>query len=138
MLLLLGPAHSSHVILVSSIMEISKDPSSVPNRGRTLVAVNITFAVAAVLANILRCYVRLGMVKAFGNDDWLMAFATVSSLFSSNPLTDRSSCHSSLMLLFLPLASGMALAATTKTSPTTTLLLRDVAGIFATCSTLSL
>jgi hypothetical protein len=58
-------------------MEISKDPHSVPNRGPELVAVNITFAVAAIIANMLRCYVRMSMVRAFGLDDWLMSLATV-------------------------------------------------------------
>lgn len=58
-------------------MEISKDPHSVPNRGSELVAVNITFTVAAIVANMLRCYVRISMVRAFGLDDWLMSLATV-------------------------------------------------------------
>ncbi|KAF2797093.1 hypothetical protein K505DRAFT_299077 [Melanomma pulvis-pyrius CBS 109.77] len=59
-------------------MERSKDPSSVPNRGPELVAVNIAFMTAALIANFLRCYVRMTMVKAFGVDDWLMAVATTA------------------------------------------------------------
>ncbi|KAF2704937.1 hypothetical protein K504DRAFT_104160 [Pleomassaria siparia CBS 279.74] len=59
-------------------MENSKDPSTVPNRGPVLVAVNITFVTAALLANVLRCFVRLHLVRAFGIDDWLMVVATVA------------------------------------------------------------
>jgi hypothetical protein len=62
----------------TSAMESSKDPHSVPNRGPELVAVNLTFTVAALIANMLRCYVRMAMVKAFGLDDWLMSLATVT------------------------------------------------------------
>ena len=51
---------------------------AVPNRGPELLAVNIAFVTTAVSACLLRCYVRLRMVKAFGLDDWLMVIATVS------------------------------------------------------------
>ena len=51
--------------------------SNIPNRGPELLAVDIAFLVTALIANILRCYVRMSMVKGFGVDDWLMAFATV-------------------------------------------------------------
>ena len=54
--------------------------SSIPNRGPELLAVDVAFMSAALLANLLRCYVRISMVKAFGVDDWLMAFATVRIL----------------------------------------------------------
>ncbi|KAF4783300.1 hypothetical protein HER10_EVM0008434 [Colletotrichum scovillei] len=47
----------------------------VENRGPELLAVNIFFVSAAVLATALRCYVRAGLVKAFGTDDWLMVLA---------------------------------------------------------------
>jgi len=50
---------------------------AVPNRGPELLAVNIAFVTTAILACLLRCYVRLFMVKAFGRDDWLMVIATV-------------------------------------------------------------
>lgn len=49
------------------------------NRGPELLGVDIAFMVTAILANVLRCYVRIRMVKAFGRDDWLMVVATVSS-----------------------------------------------------------
>lgn len=49
----------------------------VENRGPELLAVNIFFVSAAVLATALRCYVRAGLVKAFGTDDWLMVLALV-------------------------------------------------------------
>ncbi|KAK1908997.1 hypothetical protein P3342_011074 [Pyrenophora teres f. teres] len=50
---------------------------AVPNRGPELLAVNIAFVTTAILACLLRCYVRIFMVKAFGRDDWLMVIATV-------------------------------------------------------------
>lgn len=49
----------------------------IENRGSELLAVNIFFISAAVLATALRCYVRAGLVKAFGTDDWLMVLALV-------------------------------------------------------------
>ncbi|KAF2110338.1 hypothetical protein BDV96DRAFT_501034 [Lophiotrema nucula] len=48
-----------------------------PNRGPQLLGVDIAFMATALIANALRCYVRLTMVKAFGTDDWLMAVATI-------------------------------------------------------------
>ncbi|KAK3940935.1 hypothetical protein QBC46DRAFT_113282 [Diplogelasinospora grovesii] len=48
------------------------------DRGPELSAVNISFLVVAVIAISLRCIVRVGIVKAFGIDDWLMAFAACS------------------------------------------------------------
>ncbi|KAF6804786.1 integral membrane protein [Colletotrichum sojae] len=47
----------------------------VENRGPELLGVNIFFTVAAIIATALRCYVRAGIVKAFGRDDWLMVLA---------------------------------------------------------------
>lgn len=47
------------------------------NRGPELLGVDIAFGATAVLANGLRCFVRLKMVKAFGTDDYLMTAATV-------------------------------------------------------------
>ena len=52
---------------------------AIPNRGAELKGVNIAFLSAAVIANVLRCYVRIRMVKAFGIDDYLMVGSTVSS-----------------------------------------------------------
>jgi len=51
---------------------------AIPNRGPELIGVNIAFLAAAIIANLLRCIVRVKMVKAFGVDDWLMVGATVS------------------------------------------------------------
>lgn len=48
---------------------------SIPDRGPELLGVNITFIVLAACAYLLRCFVRIKMVKAFGRDDWLMGFA---------------------------------------------------------------
>jgi len=39
--------------------------------------VNIAFVATAVLAYMLRVFVRVKMVKAFGFDDWLMGIAMV-------------------------------------------------------------
>jgi hypothetical protein len=51
---------------------------AIPNRGPELIGVNIAFLATAIIANLLRCFVRVRMVKAFGVDDWLMVGATVS------------------------------------------------------------
>lgn len=59
--------------------------SSIPNRGPELLGVDIAFMCSALMANVLRCYVRLKMVKAFGFDDWLMAIATVGTPSSTTP-----------------------------------------------------
>ncbi|KAG9189862.1 hypothetical protein G6011_06730 [Alternaria panax] len=50
---------------------------AIPNRGPELLAVNIAFVTTAILACLLRIYVRIRMVKAFGRDDWLMVLATL-------------------------------------------------------------
>lgn len=51
----------------------------VENRGPELLGVNIFFITAAIIATALRCYVRAGIVKAFGRDDALMVLALVRS-----------------------------------------------------------
>ena len=43
--------------------------SSIPNRGPELLAIDAVFMSLAIVANSLRCYVRISMVKAFGLDD---------------------------------------------------------------------
>ncbi|KAJ4356956.1 hypothetical protein N0V95_002899 [Ascochyta clinopodiicola] len=50
---------------------------AIPNRGPELVGVNVAFVATAVIANALRCIVRVKMVKAFGVDDWLMVASTI-------------------------------------------------------------
>ncbi|EAT91617.2 hypothetical protein SNOG_00122 [Parastagonospora nodorum SN15] len=54
---------------------------SIPNRGPELLGVNIAFVATAVLAYMLRVFVRVKMVKAFGFDDWLMGMAMLFMLF---------------------------------------------------------
>ncbi|KAK8067229.1 integral membrane protein [Apiospora hydei] len=49
------------------------DPSE--NRGPQLMAVVIVFLITATTANTMRCYTRIGVVKAFGVDDWTMLIA---------------------------------------------------------------
>ncbi|KAK8101503.1 hypothetical protein PG999_011877 [Apiospora kogelbergensis] len=51
------------------------DPSE--NRGPQLLAVVITLLTTATLTNAMRCYTRIGIVKAFGVDDWTMMIAHV-------------------------------------------------------------
>ena len=56
----------------------------VENRGPQLAAVCGTFVATAFVATALRCYARVRLVKAFGWDDWCMAFAAVCfSLYGS-------------------------------------------------------
>ncbi|KAK8017714.1 hypothetical protein PG993_014040 [Apiospora rasikravindrae] len=47
------------------------------NRGPQLLAVVITFLIIATAANVMRCYTRIGVVKAFGVDDWTMLIAYI-------------------------------------------------------------
>ncbi|KAF9873031.1 integral membrane protein [Colletotrichum karsti] len=47
----------------------------IENRGPELLGVNVFFVTTAIIATALRCYVRAGLVKAFGRDDWLMLLA---------------------------------------------------------------
>lgn len=51
--------------------------ADIPDRGPQLKAINIFFLVVTLVAILLRSYVRLAMVKAFGVDDYLMVLATV-------------------------------------------------------------
>ncbi|KAL7802365.1 hypothetical protein V8C44DRAFT_353411 [Trichoderma aethiopicum] len=52
--------------------------AAVENRGPQLLAVILTLLVFAFTATLLRCYVRIKLVKAFGLDDYLMVAALVS------------------------------------------------------------
>lgn len=49
----------------------------IENRGPELLGVNVAFLTAALVSILLRCFVRVFMVKAFGVDDWLMVVAAV-------------------------------------------------------------
>ncbi|RSL61736.1 hypothetical protein CEP54_006105 [Fusarium duplospermum] len=53
---------------------------AVENRGPELQAVCYTLATAAVISTLLRCFVRVRLVKNFGFDDWCMCTALVSFL----------------------------------------------------------
>ncbi|KAK6215534.1 hypothetical protein QIS74_08553 [Colletotrichum tabaci] len=62
--------------------------AEIENRGPQLVTVGITLVTTAVIATVLRCYVRLFLVKNFGVDDWCMLGAITSFiLFVSCALT---------------------------------------------------
>ncbi|KAK8022297.1 hypothetical protein PG993_013064 [Apiospora rasikravindrae] len=64
------------------------DGVDIPNRGPELQAVCIALLVLAVTAVALRCYTRVFILRAFGLDDAVMVFATVSFiLFTSSALT---------------------------------------------------
>lgn len=52
--------------------------ADIPNRGPELQAVCIALLVLAVVATALRCYTRVFILRAFGLDDGVMVFATVS------------------------------------------------------------
>jgi hypothetical protein len=43
-----------------------------------ILAITGSFFAAAALVVLLRCYVRVSMLKVFGIDDWVMMFAMVS------------------------------------------------------------
>jgi hypothetical protein len=49
----------------------------IDNRGPPLQVVCYVFGVLASVATLLRCYVRLYLVKSFGVDDYFMALALV-------------------------------------------------------------
>lgn len=50
---------------------------AVENRGPELLYVCAVMVSLAFVSTVLRVYVRLGIVKAFGIDDWFMVAATV-------------------------------------------------------------
>lgn len=50
----------------------------VENRGPELFVVCVVLLCASVVVSLLRVYTRLGVVKAWGLDDWTMSFAAVS------------------------------------------------------------
>ncbi|KAI1484399.1 hypothetical protein F5X96DRAFT_457312 [Biscogniauxia mediterranea] len=52
--------------------------ATVEDRSPELLKVCIILLTTTVIATALRCYTRLGLVKAFGADDWTMMAATVS------------------------------------------------------------
>ncbi|KAK4457602.1 hypothetical protein QBC42DRAFT_278750 [Cladorrhinum samala] len=50
----------------------------VPDRGPALFIVNTVGAILAGISCILRCYVRVRILKSFGLDDWLILLSTVT------------------------------------------------------------
>ena len=51
------------------------------DRGHELFAVSIPFLVLSWVTMGLRVYVRVGMLKSFGIDDWAMAVTLVSLIY---------------------------------------------------------
>ena len=49
-----------------------------------IIAITTVFHVLALISVGLRLYVRLGMVKAAGRDDWTMVASAVSAMFRKN------------------------------------------------------
>ncbi|KAI9159102.1 hypothetical protein HJFPF1_07110 [Paramyrothecium foliicola] len=47
------------------------------SRATELICVNVIFLAASLISIVLRCYVRLFMVRSWGLDDWLMALAAI-------------------------------------------------------------
>ncbi|KAK4222007.1 hypothetical protein QBC38DRAFT_107047 [Podospora fimiseda] len=57
------------------------------NRGPALLGIDIAAAALAFIATVLRCFVRIRLVKSFGLDDWLMLGAMVSfALYSASSI----------------------------------------------------
>ncbi|PNH44913.1 hypothetical protein VD0004_g2861 [Verticillium dahliae] len=51
--------------------------AAIENRGPTLQAVAVSLLVAAIISILLRCYVRIFLIKNFGVDDYFMVVAMV-------------------------------------------------------------
>ncbi|KAH6886810.1 hypothetical protein B0T10DRAFT_490369 [Thelonectria olida] len=70
----------------------------IENRGPQLLGVNVFFLVVSLISISLRCYSRIGLVKAFGLDDWLMVvaavFFTLYNSFSSSGVRYGTGRHS--------------------------------------------
>lgn len=58
---------------------------AIENRGPELQAAASVLVSSAIIATLLRCYVRIFKVKKFGFDDWSMVFATVSRADNISP-----------------------------------------------------
>ena len=62
--------------------------SRIENRGPQVLGVDSAALILAFIATVLRVYVRLRLVKAFGLDDWLMLAAMVTfSVYSAASIT---------------------------------------------------
>lgn len=58
--------------------------AEIENRGPELFAVGIALVTTAAVSILLRCYVRIFLVRNFGFDDWSMIFAMVWGSFRSD------------------------------------------------------
>lgn len=50
------------------------------SKASKIIGVNSAALVLAITTTLLRCFVRIRLIKAFGLDDWLMTAATVCPL----------------------------------------------------------
>lgn len=53
------------------------DPG-IPSKASNIIPVCVVLTVVATVATLLRCYVRMNMLKVFGADDWVIVASTVS------------------------------------------------------------
>lgn len=53
------------------------DPG-IPSKASNIIPVCVVLTVVATAATLLRCYVRMNMLKVFGADDWVIVASTVS------------------------------------------------------------
>lgn len=51
------------------------------SKALNIIPVCVVLTVVATAATLLRCYVRVNMLKVFGADDWVIVASTVSLLF---------------------------------------------------------
>jgi hypothetical protein len=49
------------------------------NNAHRILAITSSFFTIAIVVVLLRCYVRIAMLKVFGPDDYMMAVAAVSA-----------------------------------------------------------
>jgi hypothetical protein len=54
------------------------------NNAPAILAITGSFFAAATLVVILRCYVRIAMLRVFGVDDYVIVLATVSAEYPKN------------------------------------------------------
>jgi hypothetical protein len=57
--------------------------AEIENRGPQLLGVDVFFIILALITTLLRCYVRIFMVKSWGKEDWFMLAATVGHILLS-------------------------------------------------------
>lgn len=54
----------------------------IASKASNIIPVCVVLTVVATTATLLRCYVRVNMLKVFGADDWVIVASTVSSPYN--------------------------------------------------------